>query len=278
MTKHFLERVAGMNYYYRYYPIEFFFESLQRNQIKQFELWACTHHFELSDVKYQDTRTFKKLMDQYQLKMICLTPEQSNPKPYNLAAKDKGLQQKARNYFKHAILAAAELECPYLSLNSGWDFYSENPQEAWKRSAEMMHGLADFAKSHNVSIVFEALQPDESHLVNSINDIYLYLQEVDHGNVFVNLDFGAMARANETIDQYFAAFGDRIKHCHFVDGKPTGHLAWGDGVRNVEEDLYDLEKNDYHGFLTFEFANSQYFKQPDVTDKRVMEYLKKIII
>lgn len=275
--KHVLDRMAGMNYYYRYYPIDYFFEALEKNQLKQFELWTCTHHFELSDIKYQATKEFKQKMAGHGVKAICLTPEQSNPKPYNLAAKEVHLQDKTRDYLKNAVRAANELEIPLLSLNSGWDFYSEDPHEAWLRSAEMMHEIAGFAEEHGVKVVFEALQPDESHLVNSIHDMQLYLNEVAHDNVFVNIDFGAMARANETIDQYFKAFGQRIRHCHFVDGDPTGHLAWGQGTRDVKTDLTHLLSNDYKGYFTFEFANSAYFKQPFETDQQALAYIRNAI-
>lgn len=272
-----IDRIAGMNYYYRYYPIDYFFASLQKNELKQFELWTCTHHFDLSDISYQDTKLFKKKMGQYGVKGICLTPEQSNPKPYNLAAKDVHLKNKTRSYLENAIRAANELEISRLSLNSGWDFYSENPHEAWLRSAEMMHEIATFAKSNGVKVVFEALQPDESHLVNSIHDISLYLDKVNHNNVFVNIDFGAMARAHETIQQYFETFGKRIQHCHFVDGKPTGHLAWGQGTREVKTDLAQFIANDYEGYYTFEFANSAYFMHPFETDREALKFIKNSI-
>lgn len=270
--------MAGMNYYYRYYPIEYFFESLQKNQMQQFELWTCTHHFELSDVTYQETKTFKRKMADYDLKAICLTPEQSNPKPYNLAAKASHLQHKTWDYLKNAVRVANELEIPLLSLNSGWDFYSEDPHEAWLRSTEMMGEIAEFAESSGIKIVFEALQPDESHLVNSIHDLQLYLEKVAHDNVFVNLDLGAMARARETIHQYFKAFGGRIQHCHFVDGNPTGHLAWGEGTRDVKTDLQHLLANGYEGYFTFEFANAAYFMQPFETDKKALAFIRNSII
>lgn len=139
-----------MNYYYRYYPIDYFFKSLQRNQLTKFELWTCTHHFDLSDVSYQNTKLFKKKIKEYGLESICLTPEQSNPKPYNLAGKDKFLKKKTKLYFENAIRVANELEIPIISLNAGWDYYSENPHEAWMRSTEMMHDLATFAKKKGI--------------------------------------------------------------------------------------------------------------------------------
>lgn len=270
-----MNRFAGMNYYYRYYPIDYFFESLKKNQLTCFELWTCAQHFDLSDASYQETGLFKKKMTQLDLKAICLTPEQSNPKPYNLASKDPFLKNKTQSYLKNAVRAANELEIPMLSLNTGWDFYSENPYEAWQRSTEMMNTIASFAEVNGVKIVCEALQPNESHLVNTINDMCLYLDQVNHENVFVNIDLGAMARAYETIQQYFETFGKRIRHCHFVDGKPTGHLAWGNGNRDVVTDLVNFIKNDYNGYFTFEFANPAYFLQPFETDKGALTFIEK---
>lgn len=266
-----------MNYYYRYYPIDYFFESLRKNELKKFELWTGAHHFDLSDSNFQDTKLFKKKMTQYGVKGICLTPEQSNPKPYNLAVKDTFLKSRTHSYLKNAVRVANELEIPLLSLNSGWDFYSENPHEAWLRSADMMYEIASFAQSNGVKIVFEALQPDESHLVNSIHDIFLYLDEVNHNNVFVNIDLGAMARAQETIQQYFETFGKRIQHCHFVDGNPAGHLAWGKGTRDVKKDLKQFMANNYEGYYTFEFANSDYFIQPFETDQEALKNIRNAI-
>ncbi|KAF1300591.1 MULTISPECIES: sugar phosphate isomerase/epimerase family protein [Enterococcus] len=269
-------KFSGMNYYYRNYPIEYFFQSLKENEIENFELWTCTHHFEIDNLHYQNVKDFKKKFVSNELNIICLTPEQSNPKPYSLAAKTPELINKARNYFKNAIDAANELESPIVSMNSGWDFYSENPSEAWKRSTDLMRELVEYAELRGVKMTLEALQPEESHLVNTINELVAYLKVVDHPNLFINLDLGAMARSHETINQYFETFKERIIHCHFVDGNPTGHLAWGDGTRNMESDLREFEKNSYQGYFTFEFANSTYFLNPKAVDKNVMNAIKKI--
>ena len=270
-------RIAGMNYYYRYYPIEYFYESLNKNGITQLELWTCTQHFDINQFTYQDTKRFLKKQKKYGLKTICVTPEQSNPKPYNLAAKDELLQKKAISYFENTIRVASELESPYISMNSGWNFYNENIDEAFKRSMSNMSYLAYFAKKFDVAIVFEALQPEESNIVNSLSDLQRYIQGMGSDNVFINIDFGAMSRANETIDDYYRIFPDSIRHCHFVDGNPTGHLSWGEGTRDVLEDISRLHDNGYAGNLTFEFAQSRYFAHPFDVDKRAIDFLKKTL-
>lgn len=41
------------------------------------------------------------------------------------------------------------------------------------------------------------------------------------------VDTCAMGVANETLEDWFTVFGDDIRHMHFVDGNPYGHLIWG---------------------------------------------------
>ena len=75
-------------------------------------------------------------------------------------------------------------------------------------------------------------------------------------------DFGAMARMGHTPREYFEAFGSDIVHIHFVDGNPTGHLAWGDGSRDLKTDLAVLEEYGYQGYLSLETATQRYYEKP----------------
>ena len=124
---------------------------------------------------------------------------------------------------------------------SGASYYDESKEDAWNRSVEMMRKVCDYAKANDILVAIEALQPDESVLVNSVEQLKAYLDAVNHPQLKVCIDFGAMARVNNTIQDYFDAFGKDVIHTHFVDGKPTGHLAWSDGTRDLKQDLLDLE-------------------------------------
>lgn len=74
--------------------------------------------------------------------------------------------------------------------------------------------------------------------------------------------FWAMARMGHTPREYFEAFGSDIVHIHFVDGNPTGHLAWGDGSRDLKTDLAVLEEYGYQGYLSLETATQRYYEKP----------------
>ena len=94
--------------------------------------------------------------------------------------------------------------------------------------------------------------------------------------VLFKIDFGAMARVNNTIQDYFDAFGKDVIHTHFVDGKPTGHLAWSDGTRDLKQDLLDLEANGYHGYLSLETATSRYYEKPWVAEQTTLKALENL--
>jgi protein FrlC len=114
-----------------------------------------------------------------------------------------------------------------------------------------------------VNCVLEPLQRIESNLVNDATTLAQMLDEIAAPNLGAALDTVAMATAGDTVDGYFAALGGRIRHVHLIDGKPNGHLAWGDGVLPLGEYLRALGRNGYAGFLTFElFGDGTYAYDP----------------
>lgn len=270
-----LEQIAGMNCHYRFYTLEDFFCSLQKNGIRHAELWTCASHFMLDHMSWQDTRKLGKDARRYEVQIICLTPEQNNPKPYNLASRNRELKVRTQNYFENAIRVAQELDCPLVSVSSGWAFYSEPVEEAWKRSVDMLHHLAEFALTRGVTLAMETLLKRETRLVRTLEEQRRMLHEVDSKGLKVNLDTGSIAAAGEKIEQYFEVFGKDIVHCHFVDGTPTGHLAWGEGNLNPEELLETFCKNNYQGYYSLELLSSDYYEQPYEADRRSIEVLRK---
>ena len=213
-----LSQLCGMNIHYRYYMIDDFFSSMQKLGFKSVEIWTCPQHFYIDSIGYQDAVNFRHKAESYGLHIVCLTPEQNNPKPHNIAAKDPYLQHKTFQYFCNAIQIANELECGKILITSGWNFYSESCKEAWKRSVDMLSRISSFAEKMNVILAMEALQPSESRLVTDIPSIRKMLNDVNSSNLKITVDLGAMVCANETVQDYFNAFGKDVVHSHFVDG------------------------------------------------------------
>ena len=272
-----IKRISTMNIHYRYYSLEYFFASCVENKIDNIELWLCPHHINLSSELLVDRLDYiNYLVENKDMNIVCVCPEQNNPKPNNIASKDQELSISSINYFKKVIDVAQYIGSDKILMTSGWAFYDEDFDDAWDRSLTNMREVASYAKKKQIKICIESLQKKESILVNSLSSMKRYLVELNHDNVYVALDLGALGSANETIEQWFEEFNDLIIHIHFVDGKPTGHLAIGDGNRCIEDDLSTINRFNYEGYLSFEFANSMYFEEPKLADNKSIQYIERI--
>lgn len=270
---------AAMNCHHRFYELEDFFASAKENGYEYVEIWTGPQHFFMDHSGYEDVNKLLKLEKKYGIKIIGICPEQTNPKPNNMAAKDADMKKRVFSYFKNAIDVAVKVKANQVVVTSGWAYLSEDVQNAYQRSVKMLRKVAEYAKEQNMNLAIEALQPEESLIANTAKDMKKLIDDVDREALKVCLDTGAMARAGDTIDDYFDIFGDKIIHAHFVDvnmDKEVTHLAWGDGKRDMKKDVEDFERNGYKGILSIECVNGKYFAKPGQADKQSMTEFKRI--
>lgn len=264
------EQIAGMNIHYLFYSLEHFLDAQVRTGFKTIELWLGTPHFFLSHVEYSDCKRVNRLLKERELQLKIITPENCTYQ-YQFAAQEKEQFEKSMGYFKKALDVGEELGAEIMAINSGWGYWNENREEAWKRSREMISTLADYAKRKNIRLAMESLRPEESNLATTLNDVERMLDEVNHPNLKAMIDTTAMGVAGETIDQWFSILGKDIIHMHFIDGTPYGHLIWGDGNHNLQEFLEAINRNGYTGYLGQEITEFSYFIKPDEDDMRNMK-------
>jgi protein FrlC len=83
--KNFKDRLCGMNCHYRFYSFERFFQEMNRLGIKNVEIWTGPMHFYVDYNKSQSVEQLKEYAKKYDVKIIGICPEQTNPKPNNVA-------------------------------------------------------------------------------------------------------------------------------------------------------------------------------------------------
>ena len=152
-----IEQFAPMNHIYRFYELNDYMKSIAEIGYHSMDLWTCGSHYFVDSNNYEDTKYIKKLMSQYDIRIVSITPRQSCPNPFHMAVKKTELREKAKQYFQNMILAAHELSCPKLLITSGWQSYSETRQEAWDRSVWMVGELCRFAEKYGVSLNFNKI-------------------------------------------------------------------------------------------------------------------------
>ena len=171
------------------------------------------------------------------------------------------------------------LGCDRMSVNSGWGDWDEDREEAWKRSREHLSILAEYAGEHGLVLTMESLRPEESNLVTTVADARRMIDEVASPYLQPMVDTTAMGVAGETLEDWFAAFGDGAIHeMHFIDGDPYGHLVWGDGKHDMDAFVSTLNAHGFDGMLGQEITDGRYYDDPAAADAKNMAAFEKYLI
>ena len=242
--------------------------------MKCVDLLAAHQGLWLDDHGYQDPVPIKEKLDDHGLTCPVFTPENCSY-GYQFAAKEPELKERCFRYFSNGIKFGHELGATILEANSGWGYWNEPEEEGFKRSVEMFQRLSEVAAENDMMIACESLRPQESLIGWRIDQIKHLFDEVNHPNFKVMIDLTAMSVAGETIQQWFDTFGtENIIHSHFQDCNPYGHFVWGDGNRNLKQDILDMLNNGYTGKFTQQLTDGKYFADPFYHDKRNMRNLR----
>jgi fructoselysine 3-epimerase len=257
-----LEQITGSNFSYQHLPFDRFLDDMVDLGRERVELWGIAPQLHVPQVTVEEARSTRRHIGERGMTVHCLTPEQVMY-PVNVASPSRWLRESSIAMFRRAAELCVELEAPLLFLTPGRGFEDESTDAAWRRSVDAIGEIAAYADTLGISCVLEPLQRVESNLVNDSATLARMLDEIAAPNLGAALDTVAMATAGETVDDYFAALGGRIHHVHLIDGKPNGHLAWGDGQLPLGEVLEALGRHGYDGYLTFElFGDGSYAFDP----------------
>lgn len=268
------DQVAGMNIHYLNYSLDYFLDAQERLGFETIELWCGVPHVWLDHMQYYQTKEIKEKIKNHHLKVCCLTPENCLY-PYQVGAKEKEHRDRSFKYFSGGIHLAAELGAPLMEINSGWGYLNEPVEESWKRSASMLSDLAEEASKCGITLVMESLRPDESRIVTNLEQTKRMISEVNSKALKPMADLCAVSVAGETLKDWFKAFGDDLKHMHFIDGDPYGHLIWGDGNHHLGKLIEVMNKYGYQGYLGQEITDGKYYADPAAADRRNMKNFER---
>lgn len=271
------EQIAAMNMHYKLYPLEFFLQTQKKLGVKTIEFWASAPHFLIDEYGYrEDYQETRKMIEDYGLKVGVFTPECASY-PYQIASWDDELWKKSLEYYKYGLECAGLFGAKIQQITCAGGARNKDPRYAFERAVESLRILGPIASNYGVTLTVETLRPDESPIVTKLPEMKRLLDAVDHPNVKAAIDTCAMGVANETLEQWFDCLGDDIRHMHFIDGRPYGHLVWGEGLHPLDDYIRTLNDYHYEGYLGQELTVVDYRFKPDEVDRKNMAALEPFI-
>lgn len=134
------------------------------------------------------------------------------------------------------------------------------PEEQWRIGVENCRILGDYAAERGVQIALE-LEPFKLSLVNSVETMVRFIDDVNHEAVKANIDVSHLLLADVQPEEIRRLAGKAI-HVHIsdCDGKVHGDLPPGRGVVPFEPYLNEIKALEMEGAISIEL---EYSPEPD---------------
>lgn len=127
--------------------------------------------------------------------------------------------------------------------------------KAWTQIQDFLRRAGGLAREHNIIIAIEALPHLESNIINTAVEAFRLVQQVNHPNIKMMIDYYHLRKENENLDIIWTA-RKQVVHFHFAN--PHGKL-W---PKNPGEDpeysqFFNLvRKIQFHGGISIEGRGS----------------------
>lgn len=266
-------QIAGMNLIYKWHTMDYFLDAMQELGFEAISIWGGPPHFDCDWKGWQDTAPIRKGAAHRGLSIAGFLVTSTNYR-YQVGITERDHRERAFQYFSNGIRAAAEAGSPSVGINTGWGYRDMDREEAFKRSADMLNRLCDVCRENGVVLALESLKALETTIGVHLEDCQRIFDMVDHPSLRIMPDTGAIAYNKERLEDWFAAFGDRIVALHFVDGM---HQEWGEGQSPLDDMIATLVMHRFQGPLMLETSAGKYMVHPKEADRKAMAVLSRFI-
>jgi protein FrlC len=264
-------KFAPMNYHYVRYPIEKFLDKVADSPFDSIDLYCSAPQLNMFDYPLQRLLDMDKKIRERNLSIMAMTPENCTY-PVNFCTQDLLTRESSIRYYQRAIDTAEFLGCPRVQISTGFGYFDQSREEAWKYCRESMETLAAYCEKKHVQLLLEELKTTTTNVLITSKDIARMLSEI-HPDVVVGMvDMDQMTYANETVDDWFDALGGQLQHIHFND---RGHTVPGDGDFPMKGYYDAIKKRGYEGTVSFEICDRRYYNDPDKAIDDIVAWMKE---
>ncbi len=218
------------------------------------------------DLDVKERRLIKRECDRVGLPIVSIACVAVGLVDFNPSVQRFSLQR-CRAYLDLAY----EYEAKNLLLVLGeyiWERQVIPPAEQWRTAVRHLQELGQYAEGLGLQIALE-LEPFRLSLLNSVDSMCRFLDEVDHPAVKANIDVSHLQLVHMPPEDLRRLRGRAI-HVHLsdCDGKIHGDLPPGRGVVDFPPYLRAIKELDIDGAVSIEL---EYSPEPD----RIVEWVRE---
>jgi D-psicose/D-tagatose/L-ribulose 3-epimerase len=149
-----------------------------------------------------------------------------------------------------------------------WERQVIPPAEQWQTGVRNVRELGKYAADLGLLIALE-LEPFQLSLINNVETMLRFLQDVDHAAVQANIDISHLQLSGTPAEE-LRRLADRATHVHLsdCDGKVHGDLPPGRGVVDFVPYLREIKDLAIDGAVSIEL---EYSPQPE----RIVEWVRE---
>ena len=254
-------------------PIEETIRAVAALGFQGIEIAPFTIEPDVNDISDGRRREIRRVAEGEGIQIIGLHWLLVSPEGLHLTSPDAGVRERTTEYLQSLARFCADLGGQVMVLGSPKQRNipeGESATEARARAIGTLAGAADVCGRCGVHLLLEALHPNETNFLQTIEDVLVVIEKIDHPNVGFMLDCKAMSGMPRgiigTIEQYGATAG------HFHANDPSGA---GPGMGNLEFGpvLEALRSSGYEGWVSSE--PFQYEPDSETVARTALETLKR---
>jgi protein FrlC len=268
------KRLAGVNFHYFCFPLEYFLDAQVRLGMKSVELFAGTPHFWIDPYGHEDCGKVREAMEKRGLECHVLTPEIASFH-YPLCVPDEEWRKRSLAYWMQAIDAADQLDCRTVCLALAGGFKDISMKKQWEWCLEALKRLTEEAEKRGIRLALEAAEKKDGMIAGDLETVSRMIGEAD--GLYGALDTAAMAQAGEEISDWIDALGEKLIHVHFSDSVSGTYLPWGTGTLDGADMIKKLTAGGYQGIYSLRLDEYDYYDEPDKADEKNLKGLLRIL-
>ncbi|YCI04570.1 TIM barrel protein [Ensifer sp. D2-11] len=269
--------ISVMNFHYVRHTMDRFLADVCDAGISRIELWAAAPHFYIGDKTLAEARALGRKVRAMGLDIVAFTPEQCIY-PINISAKERELRDRSVRYFLESMEFAVECGAPALLVTAGGGYRDEPAAQALERCVDSMGILCDRARKLGLDLWMESLPDSFANIVCSAKEIRSLMDTLASPALHAVYDVSGAVMTREKPEDYFTHLAGRVAHVHFTDADAGGsHLAWGEGIIDLEGLVAYLRNQRYEGSLTIELTNWKYNVDPTRPLRQCVESMRKAL-